>query len=316
MVYLLFVSGFVLLMAGANVLIEGAGSVGRRMGMSPVVIGFTIVALGTSLPELIINVFAASRGETDLAITNVLGSNIMNTLFIVGVAAMILPIVPGNKTTFTLVPVSLLAGIALMLFANFSLLPWSPAGTISRWEGVGLLVLLVGYLLFSKKFGKGEGDEEGAIKVMGLPRSLIMIVIGILGLYFGGNWVVEGAVVIASDFGISQAMIGITVIAVATSLPELVTSVIAAYKKNSGIALGNALGSNVFNVFLVLGISSLIRPLPFSAQFNIDAGVMVFSNFIVFLFVFAGRGRVINRLEGILMMLAYIVYIATLVLRN
>lgn len=316
MTYLLFVLGFVILMTGASTLVDGAGSLGRKFGMSPVLIGFTIVALGTSLPELIINTFAAVRGETDLAVTNVLGSNIINTLFIIGAAAFIFPVVSDRKTTYTLLPASLFAGIVLIVLANFSVFPWSPEKTVSRWEGIGLLFLLAVYLYFSKRFGASDEQEEAEkMKVFGPGKSVLMILIGVAALYFGGNWVVEGAIAIASELGISQAVIGITIVAVATSLPELITSVIAAFRKSSGIALGNALGSNVFNVFLVLGVSSLIRPLPFSPVMNLDAGVMIFSNFIVLIFIYTGRGHRISKSEGLLLMFLYVAYLVALILR-
>ena len=317
MVYVLFVIGFVILIIGANTLVDGASSVGAKMKMSPVVIGFTIVALGTSLPELIINVFASARGETDLAITNVLGSNIMNTLFIIGTSAFIYHIIPGRKTVITLVPISLFAAIVLGVFANIQFREIYLSTAISRIEGIVMVVLLVAYLLFSYLFSKSESElVPDEIKTFTTRRSLAMIAGGVAGLYFGGTWVVDGAVVIATEFGMSSALVGITIIAVATSLPELVTSTIAALKKNSGVAIGNALGSNIFNVFLVLGVSSIIRPLPFNTALNFDMGVMIVSNLVVALFVYLGRGRMITRTEGGIMMLVYLGYIVWLVVSN
>ena len=317
MVFVLFVIGFVILIIGANTLVDGASSVGAKMKMSPVVIGFTIVALGTSLPELIINVFASARGETDLAVTNVLGSNIMNTLFIIGTSAFIYRIIPGRKTVITLVPISLFAAIVLGAFANIRFNDPALPHAISRIEGIVMVVLLVAYLLFSYLFSKSESELiPDEIKTFTTGRSAAMIAGGVAGLYFGGTWVVDGAVALATEFGMSSALVGITIIAVATSLPELVTSTIAALKKNSGVAIGNALGSNIFNVFLVLGVSSIIRPLPFNTALNFDMGVMIVSNLVVALFVYLGRGRMITRLEGALMMLVYLGYISWLVLNN
>lgn len=317
MIYVLFVIGFVILIVGANILVDGASSVGAKLKISPVVIGFTIVALGTSLPELIINVFASARGETDLAITNVLGSNIMNTLFIIGTSAFIYHIVPGKKTVITLVPISLIAAVVLWVFANVQFRDLSLPPAISRAEGVIMVMLLLAYLWFSYRFSKSESElVPDEIRTFSTKRSLVMILAGVTGLYFGGTWVVDGAVAIASKFGMSSALVGITIIAVATSLPELVTSTIAALKKNSGVALGNALGSNIFNVFLVLGLSSIIRPLPYNTALNFDMGVMVLSNLVVALFVYLGRGRMITRTEGGIMMLVYLGYIVWLVLIN
>ncbi len=317
MVYVLFVAGFVILILGANILVDGASSIGRKLKMSSVVIGFTIVALGTSLPELIINVFASARGETDLAITNVLGSNTMNTLFIIGASAFIFHIIPGKRAFNTLVPISLFSAIVLGVFANTHFFNHDATTGIDFIEGLILLIFILLYLVFSYIFSRSESElVPGKIREYGLSRSLLMILAGVAGLYFGGTWVVEGAVKIATDFGMSSALMGLTIVAVATSLPELLTSIIAALKKNSGIALGNALGSNIFNIFLVLGISSVIRPLPFSAELNIDIGVMVAANFVVAFFVFAGKGKKITRFEGFLMMLVYLAYIAWLIANN
>lgn len=317
MIYVLFVIGFVILILGAGILVDGASSVGARLKLSPLVIGFTIVALGTSLPELIINVFASVRGETDLAVTNVLGSNIMNTLFIIGASAAIYRIIPGKRTVTTLIPISLFAAMVLAAFANIQIRNFSLPPAISRAEGIIMVGLLVAYLWFSYRFSKSGSDmEEGEIKIFSPMKSVVMILAGIAGLYFGGNWVVNGAVEIATSFGMSSALVGITIIAVATSLPELVTSTIAALKKNSGVAIGNALGSNIFNIFMVLGVSSIIRPLPFNTSLNFDIGVMVLSNLVVALFVFIGKGRRITRLEGILMMLVYLGYIVWVVAGN
>jgi cation:H+ antiporter len=309
--YFLFASGFVILLVGANLLVDGASSIGRKMDLSPVVIGFTIVALGTSLPELFINIFASIGGNTDLAVSNVLGSNIINTLFIIGAAAVIFPIKSPKKTTNSLIPISLASALILGLFANFSVFPFSKANTISRIEGGVMVLLIIGFLIYSYHFAKSEKDEQATpgIKEMSLFKSLIFVAAGIAGLYFGGNWVVDGATFIASEFGISQALIGITIVAVATSLPELVTSMVAALKKNAGLALGNALGSNIFNVFLVLGVSALIKPLPFTGSLNVDLGMVIISNLFLFAAIKIGKGKMVSRGEGVIFMLIYIGYI-------
>ncbi|HZK08046.1 MAG TPA: calcium/sodium antiporter [Bacteroidales bacterium] len=319
MVYVLFVVGFVILIAGANILVTGASSVGKHFKMSSLVIGATIVALGTSLPELIINVFASVRGQTDLAITNVMGSNIMNTLLIIGITAMILPIIPGRKVMRTIVPISLIASLVLGLLVYINLEPLAAGHVIDFLEGLVLLALLIGYLLFTYFFIRKTGDEAQQaheIKEYALWKSMLMIVVGVAGLYFGGNWVVKGAVHVAESFGMSQALVGITIVAVATSLPELITSVLAAMRKNSDIAIGNALGSNVFNIFLILGVSAMINPLPFSATLSIDLWVMILSNLVVVFFVWVGRGKKITRLEGALMASIYVAYIIWLLMTH
>jgi cation:H+ antiporter len=312
MVYVLFVVGFVILIAGANTLVNGASSVGKHFKMSSLVIGATIVALGTSLPELLINIFASVRGQTDLALANVMGSNIMNTLLIIGVSAMIFPIIPGRKIMRTIVPISLFASLVLGLLVYIHFEPVASTLVIDYLEGVLLLVLLIGYLLFTYFFIRktdSEGQTAVEIKEYPLWKSVLMIFIGVAGLYFGGNWVVEGAVHVAEAFGMSQALVGITIVAVATSLPELITSVLAALRKNSDIAIGNALGSNIWNIFLILGVSALINPLPFSATLSIDLWVMILANLVVVFFVLVGRGHKITRLEGGLMAAIYVGYI-------
>jgi cation:H+ antiporter len=318
MVYILFFAGFFILLLGASFLVDGASSVGKKLNLSPIVIGFTIVAFGTSLPELIINVFATLRGETDLAITNVLGSNIMNTMFIIGAAAVIFPIKPDKKTLTTLIPISLIAALMLGFLVNFEIIGFEKKNTIGRVEGMILIFFLFAFLVYSWKFSKSEkGPLPGqSIKELSLTKSVLLILAGIVGLYFGGKWVVEGSVYIATEFGISKALVGITMVAVATSLPELITSVIAALKKNSGVALGNALGSNIFNVFLVLGVSSIIKPLPFHREMNLDVGMMILTNLILFVFIFIGKGRKISKAEGLAFMIIYIAYIAYLIFRN
>jgi len=311
MVYILFVIGFIVLLYGANLLVDGASSLGSKFKLSPIVIGFTLVALGTSLPELLINIFASIKGETDLAITNVLGSNIMNTMFIIGAAAVIFPIYPDKKTIKTLIPISLIAALILGFLANFEFPNTENPKAIGRNEGFILIGLLMAYLYYSWRFSKSEKNlpSDIAIKEFSVFNSVALILLGVAGLYFGGKWVVDGAILIASEFGISKALVGITIIAVATSLPELVTSVIAAFKKNSGIALGNALGSNIFNVFLVLGVSSVIKPLPFNEKLNLDVGMMIFSNLILLVFILIGKGKVITKTEGVIIMLIYLCYI-------
>ncbi len=318
MFYILFILGFIILLFGANLLVDGASSLGKKMSLSPVVIGFTIVAFGTSLPELFINIFASVRGETDLAITNVLGSNIINTMFIIGAAAFIFPIKPDKKTINTLIPISLISALILGFLANYGLFSFEIENTIDRLEGFVLIGLLIGYLYYSWRYSKSEKEilPGQTIREFSTGRSVLLIVGGIAGLYFGGNWVVKGAIFIAGEFGISKALIGITIVAVATSLPELITSVVAATKKNSGMALGNALGSNIFNVFLVLGVSSIIKPLPFSNNLNFDVGMVIASNLVIFLFIFTGKGKRISKTEGLFLMVLYLAYIGYLVVRN
>ncbi|MBE0639601.1 MAG: calcium/sodium antiporter [Bacteroidales bacterium] len=315
--YITFAAGFVILILGANYLVEGASSLGRKLNMSSIIIGFTIVAAGTSLPELIINIFASISKKTDLAIANVVGSNTMNTLLVIGAAALIFPIVPSRRTVYTFLPISLLAALLLAFFAWINFSSDAPFAIISRWEGIFFLALFIGFLVFSMYYARTETESDvEEVKEFTLKRSLLYVIAGIAGLYFGGEWVMGGVNHLMVQFGLSQAIVGIAIVAVITSLPELVTSILAAFKKNSGIALGNALGSNIVNVFLVLGVSSVITPLHYSSLLNLDVTLMALANLAVFFFVIVGKGRQINRLEGFIMMLIYFSYFGFLIWRG
>jgi cation:H+ antiporter len=310
--YILFVLGFVVLIFGAHKLVEGAAGLGFRLGMSQVVVGLTIVALGTSLPELFINIFASIRGNTDLVIGNVLGSNITNTFLIVGAAAMIYAINVSKKTASVMIPASIFAAAVLFVLANDSVFGRENQA-ISTFDGVILLLFFAAFLYYAL-FKKDKSDDDNPklkIKELTVLRSLIYIVAGAVGLYFGGDWIVNGAGKISDDLGVSQSVIGLTLIAGATSLPELVTSIIAAMKKNSAIAIGNAVGSNIFNIFFVLGISATIRPIPFNSTLNFQIGMVVASGFLLLIFVkWTGRkNNLINKIEGALLILAYVLFV-------
>ncbi len=311
--YILFFTGFIVLIFGAKWLVDGAASIGKKSGLSQLVIGLTIVALGTSLPELIINVFASIEGSTDLAIGNVLGSNIINTLFIIGITAVIFPIkMPGLKCRADII-FNIFAIVILALLANDQ---WfgKQTSSISTTDGIILLALLAGFLYFS--FFKSKKTEDSTsveiIKIMPLAKSLVLIGVGILGLFFGGKWIVGGVDQIAIDFNLSQSVIGLTLIAIATSLPELVTSILAALKKNTELAIGNAVGSNVFNIFLVLGTSALIKPIEYDIKLNIEMGILFISALLLVVFIqlnIGGLKRSISRLEGGILMFFYICFI-------
>ena len=301
---LLLVVGFVALILGADWLVEGATSVGIRAKLSPLIIGLTIVAFGTSLPELIINVFSCIRGSSGLAIGNIVGSNIMNILLILGVAALIYPIDVSRISIRRDIPVGFLATAALFLMANDFFI--GDSHTINWIEGLALLLMAIGYLYLTMVKNESPSGEVEAIQIpMPWWKTIAFLVLGIAGLYLGGELVSNNAQIIAKAWGMSEAMIGLTVVAIATSLPELITSIVAATKKNSGIAIGNVLGSNILNIFVVLGISGLITPLQFDTQMNITLGILFFANLLMLLFVFTGKGRKLSRFEGFLMLLAF-----------
>lgn len=300
---LLLIFGFVALILGANWLVDGATSVGIRAKLSPLIIGLTIVAFGTSLPELIINVFSCIKGSSGLAIGNIVGSNIMNILLILGVASIIYPIDVSRISIRRDIPAGFVATGALFVFANYT---W---GSLSiNWiEGVLLLVMAAFYLFLTMKKNESPSNEVEAVQIP-LPwwKTILFLVLGIIGLYLGGELVSNNAQKIAKAWGMSEAMIGLTVVAMATSLPELITSIVAATKKNSGIAIGNVLGSNILNIFVVLGISGLITPLQFDNQLNSTLLFLFGANALMTLFVFTGKGTKLSRFEGVLMLCAFI----------
>lgn len=302
-----------MLLLGAKWLIDGASSIGRRFGLPQLLIGLTIVALGTSLPELVINVFASIKGSTDLAIGNVLGSNIINTLLIIGVAAMIYPISMAGKKSTIDVWFSLVVTIFLLIIANFT---FTRDGIkyISRFDGLIFIASLAAFLYYS--FAKGGALEAEAstseTKEFKVGWSTILVLSGAAGLYFGGKWIVSGANQLTADFGLSQSMVGMTIIAAATSLPELVTSILAALKKNSDLAVGNAIGSNLFNILLVLGVSALIKPIAFDEALNMEIGILAASTMLVLFFIKVDIGKTrkaISSIEGILMIAVYILFL-------
>ncbi len=306
--YITFFSGFALLIGGAQLLVNGASSAGVKLHISQMVMGLTIVALGTSLPELIVNIFAGVTGNTDLAIGNILGSNITNTLLVVGAAAIVVPIKFRGKTLQRDIPFSLFAPVILFVLANDFL--FGRQNSISRLDGL-ILLLLLGVFLYLTFFRQPLGStKQEAFKQYSWGVSLLFVVLGGAGLYFGGKWIVDGAVKIAESIGISQTAMGLTLVAGATSLPELATSVIAARKNNADMALGNAVGSNILNILLVLGVTALIRPLPYPKSLNIELGLVIVSGLLLLLFGRVGkRKNTLNRFEGILLVLIYVAFI-------
>ena len=301
---LLLIVGFVALIVGANWLVDGATSIGIRAKLSPLIIGLTIVAFGTSLPELIINVFSCFKGSSGLAIGNIVGSNIMNILLILGVAAVIFPIDVDRISIRRDIPVGFFATALLFVMANDFFM--GSSHTINWIEGLGLLLCAVGYLYLTMLKNEKPDTSVEAVQIP-LPwwKTILFLVFGIFGLYVGGELVSNNAQTIAKAWGMSDAMIGLTVVAMATSLPELITSVVAATKKNAGIAIGNVMGSNILNIFVVLGVSGLITPLQFDPKMNLTLILLFVANLLMFLFVFTGKGRKISRFEGSLMILAY-----------
>jgi cation:H+ antiporter len=312
--YILFVIGFVLLISGANILVEGSASIAKKLNISSIVIGLTIVAFGTSAPELIVNIFASVQGNTEIAIGNILGSNIVNILLILGVSSIIYPLATKENTVWKEIPLSLLAAILLGVMVNDTLIDGGTFSGLTRIDGIVFLAFFIIFLYYTFGISKVSGENTDLeIKEMSYMKSSLYIVGGLLGLVFGGKWIVDGAIKIAEGFNVSQSLIGLTVVAIGTSLPELATSAVAAYKKQSDIAIGNVVGSNIFNIFWILGFSSVINPLPFSKDSVIDIIMTIVASLILFLIMFIGKKHTVERWQGVIMILIYIGYVAYLI---
>lgn len=321
MTYLLLALGFVLLIKGAEWLVNGATAVASRLGISDMIIGLTIVSMGTSLPELIIGVIASINGSSGLATGNVFGSNIANVLLILGITALICDLPVQRNTILSELPFSLAAALLVGFLANAALWHETEGGlSISRGDGLIMLfffLLFMVYILMIAREDRQQGTEHKSVAAPPpLNKNLLLIGIGIVCLFIGGKWVVDGAVYIAGLYHMSETFIGLTVVALGTSLPELVTSIMAALKKNTDIAVGNAIGSNIFNLLWILGVSAVIRPLPFDVASNTDILVVIASTCLIFLALIIGRRRVIKRMEGVIFLLSYFAYMAFVIMRG
>lgn len=315
---ILFFVGFAALIKGADLLVDGASSLAKRLGVSALVIGLTIVAFGTSTPELIVNIFASIEGNSEIAVGNILGSNIANILLILGISAVIYPLSVKRGTVWKEIPFAFLAVIVLALMANDAFIDNGSFSGLTRIDGFVLLSFFIIFLYYV--FGVSKVQPADAVETKphlhSLLRSCLMVGGGLVGLVVGGKWIVDGAVAIASSFGVSEALIGLTVVAVGTSLPELATSAVAAYKKDVDIAVGNIVGSNIFNIFWILGVSAAIRPLPFSQTLMSDVFMTIIATFLLFAFMFIGRRHILERWQGICFVVFYVGYLAYLVIRG
>lgn len=318
MVYGLFLLGFVLLVVGARWLVDGALSLGRRHGVSELAIGLTIVSIGTSLPELTVNILASLRGSSDLAIGNILGSNVANVLLILGTSAVIRPLRIRDRTILSEVPICLAATLLVGFLANAALFTSAPVLTISRLDGLILLAffgLFLGYVYRTAE--DGLPVEVRDVESTGPTRHTgARIAAGALTLALGGECVVRGALGIAESAGLSESFVGFTIVAMGTSAPELAASLSAAYRGNTDIAVGNVIGSNIFNLLWVLGISALVRPLPFDLLSNTDLVMVVVSSALLLLAMALGRPNTVDRWEGWVFLGVYAGYIGFLGVRG
>ncbi len=302
-------AGLLLIIAGANGLTEGAASIAQRFHIPPIVIGLTIVAFGTSAPELTVSLTSALKGSDGLAIGNIIGSNLFNTLVIVGFTASTVPIMISRNTLKKEIPLSLLSSIVLFILINDRLLGGETTNTLSRGDGLILLCFLLIFLSYSFSIATGGEVPSGTVKIVPVWKSILWFITGLAGLIWGGDLFVNGASGIARNLGISESVIGLTLVAGGTSLPELATSVVAALKKNPEIAIGNAIGSNLFNIFMVLGCSAAISPMHITGITNTDLVFLIFSGLLLWFFASCFKRHTISRVEGIIMILTYIGYI-------
>mgnify|MGYP000348732769 FL=1 len=321
---LLLIGGLILILLGANGLTDGAASVAKRFHIPPIVIGLTIVAFGTSAPELTVSVSSALKGSADIAIGNVVGSNIFNTLMIVGCTALFAPIVITRNTLRKEIPLCILSSIVLLICANDVFLDKAPENILNRVDGLLLLcffLIFMGYTfaIASKPVTMEQQaehpviEEETEIKSLPWWQSILYIIGGLAALIYGGQLFVDGATGIARNLGVSESIIGLTLVAGGTSLPELATSIVAALKKNPEIAIGNVIGSNLFNIFFVLGCSASITPLHLSGITNFDLFTLVGSGILLWLFGLFFAKRTITRIEGGIMILCYVAYTVVLI---
>lgn len=327
---LAIILGLVILVLGADGLVRGASSLAAKLRISALVIGLTVVSFGTSAPELTVNIVSALQGSPDLAVANVVGSNIVNILLILGVCAIIVPLSVKSSTVWKEIPLALLGVILVGIMANDRLFDGVPFTALTRTDGIALLALMAIFMYYI--FGMAKSDREIAadakidaslnkdqdtkIKQYGVAVSIGLTVLGLVGLVAGGRLLVSGAIDIAKSAGLSEALIGLTIVAVGTSLPELATSVVAALRKQADIAIGNVVGSNIFNVFFVLGATSTILPLPISNALNFDILVSIIATGLLFLFMFTGGRRKLVRWEGVVFVALYVAYITYLVIRG
>lgn len=305
MEYILLIVGFVLLIKGADLFVDGASSVAAKLKVPSLIIGLTVVSIGTSLPEAAVSVSASLSGNNSISLGNVIGSNIFNLLMVVGVSSAILPIVTDRDMLKRDMPINI--GITVLL----GILLFD--GNLSRLEALLLLLLLVAYMFLLIRSALKNRVEAEETKVLSWAKSIVFIVLGVAAIIGGGQLVVNSAKTIALALGMSETLVGLTVVAIGTSLPELVTSIVAARKGDSGIAMGNVIGSNLFNILFILGMAGVIKPLTADAAFFIDTGILLGISALMLLFAFTKRK--ISRVEGITCVLIYVAYTAYIIMR-
>lgn len=322
---ILFILGFVFLIKGADIMIDGSSSIAKRFGLSSFFIGLTIVAFGTSAPELVISTLASVRGSSGIALGNIIGSNISNTLLILGIAAIIYPLVVRRAIVNKAIPFSLLSILAVGILVNDFLIDKTASNGLTRIDGLILILFFSIFIYYT--FGTTKSKENIFQKTVGEIKheepktytnstSISMIIFGLLGLAIGGKWIVTGAIAIANYFSLSEALIGLTIVAVGTSLPELAASATAAYKGRTDIAVGNVIGSNIFNLLWVLGLSSVISSISYNPALNADLLILLAVTVLLLFLIYIGKRNIIGKWEGIVLLGLYVCYLMFVVYRG
>lgn len=314
--------GLVLILSGANFLTDGASAVAKKFGLTDLVIGLTVVAFGTSAPELVISITASADSNPELAVGNVIGSNIFNILAIIGITAMVRPIAIKKSVMTIEIPMVLLSSVIILILGSSVVLDHTQANIISRVEGLLLLIFFLLFMRYTFATARNTPDagsdpqaaDTNKLKNIKMWQAIVFIIGGLAALIWGGNKFVQGASAIASGLGVSEAVIGLTIVAIGTSLPELATSIVAALKNEPGLAIGNVIGSNIFNIFMVLGTAAVVKPLPFGNINYVDLWVLTGASLMFMIFGWFFKKRIITRAEGTIMAICYILYMSWLVI--
>jgi cation:H+ antiporter len=310
----LLVCGFAILIKGADFLVNGSSSIAKKFNISNLAIGLTVVAFGTSTPELVVSTLAAWEGKNDASFGNVIGSNNFNLLFILGISGLIFPLTVQRNTVRYEVPISLLAALILYILVNDEIVSNATQNILSTVDGILLLIFFGLFMLYVYRTMKTATDlDPGEIKVYATPWAVGLVILGLAMLIGGGTLVVDNAVSLAQHYGLSEKFIGLTILAAGTSLPELATSAVAAYRKNTDIAIGNVIGSNIFNIFFILGITSLIHPITYNSAMNFDLEVLGASTIILMVFMYTLNKRKLDRWEAFFLLVGYLLYTVYLI---
>jgi len=313
--YILLIIGFIFLIKGADLFVEGSASIARSLKVSPLLIGLTIVAFGTSSPEGAVSINAAIKGSNDIVMANIIGSSIFNIMLVIGVVSVIKNIKINHITILKELPFLLLTSVVLYVISIDHYLQGNGNNIISRGDGIILIAFFLIFMYYIIETALKSKEEYGDdTKQMSTSKSIGYSIIGLVGIIFGGNWVVNSSVEIAVSLGMSETLVGLTIVAIGTSLPELTTSIVAAYKGESDIAVGNVIGSNVFNILLILGVTAIIKPIAVSDKVFLDMIYLLTGT--IFVFIFSITRKTISRYEGIFLSITYIAYTVYIIIRN